>query len=345
MTDTPTHTPDTSDIPQDTLPKKTNPTTRKMPLFILWLLAAIALVMGAAALYLNQQLTQTFVQQSDALKATQALLETHKIGIDARIRAQDTNAEAHANDTKAAHDALEKKLTATLAEYQHTPDNWRLLKARHLLELAGLNAKWSTDKASTLAMLTEADAILAPLHHPALTEIRSILAEDKHEIEAAPTTDITALLTQLNAARNSTWQLSIQPLPEASTNDVHPRWQFLSHLVTIRHTSDQLIPKPTLAYEALLRASIRMDIQEAEWAVLERNNIIYQLALNQALHNLKQSVVSDKARADALIKLLDQLKKISLHPEPTVPTKALTALNHVIQTLENTQSGNTGHTS
>jgi uroporphyrin-III C-methyltransferase len=338
MTDTPPQASTQEETTQENTALKST-STFKFPAFILWFLAALALMMAATALYLNQQLTQTFIQQSNTFKATQALIQAHKTGVEARIKAQQTRTETQEINASIARDALEKKLHTTLAEYHHTPDDWRLFKARHLLELAGLNAHWSTDTASTVAMLSEADAILSPLHNPALIDVRKTLAKDIHAIQSAPTTDITALLTQLNAARNSTWQLSIHPLPEAPSTESHPRWQFLSHLVTIRHTSDQLAPKPTLAYEALLRASIRMDIQEAEWAVLERNNIVYQLALNQALHNLKQSIVSDKARTDAMIKLLTQLKTISLYPDPIVPTATLTALNQVIQTTENKQPG------
>ena len=213
--------------------------------------------------------------------------------------------------------------------------------------MASLNAHWDTNHTSTTAMLKEADAILAPLHNPALLAVRKAIALDVHTIQSAPTTDITALLTQLDAALKSTSSLSINPLPieetnpttATSNNEAHPVLRFFKHLVTIQYNPDQLQPKPTLAFEAMLRATIRLNLSEAQWAVLEHNNTVYQLALNQAMHGLEQSFASDAASTKALIQLLSTLKQTQLHSEQVIPEKALAALNQVISTTEHTQSG------
>lgn len=342
MTDLTTETPTkTKKTPR---PEHTISSTKKTTLSI-WLLTACAILMALTALYMNRQLAQTIQQQSQTFNATLNMLTQQQSSTEARLQAHRAITQSQEVRDKQARTELEKNIHATLAQYHHVADDWRLLKARHLLELAGLNAHWSTDKDATIAMLNEADAILAPLHNPALLTVRKALAHDVHAIKSAPTTDITALLTQLDTAKTSTWSLSVTPLPReepsevtSSNHQTQPGLSFLKNLVHIRYNPNHLEPKPTLAFESILRATVHLNLEEAQWAVLERNNAVYQLTLNQAITTLQQSFMTDKARTKALVHLLNQLKTIQLHPEPTLPEQALTALNQVILTTDSKNS-------
>jgi uroporphyrin-III C-methyltransferase len=319
----------TPEIPKQTKsPKKSN--------LGIGLLILLTLVIALTALYMNQKLARTLDKQSKTFDTTLSMLVQQQSSTEARLQAYRAVTASREARAKQARDAFEKKLTATLNEQHHVSDDWRLLKAQYLLELAGLNAHWSTDKNSTLAMLKEADEILTPLHNPALIHVRQAIAHDIQAIAQSPTTDITALMTQLSAALTSTWQLPINPLPKAASPP--DATHFLQHLITIRHHSDQLAPKPTLAFEAMLRASIRLNLQEAQWAVLEKNNAIYQQALKQAISHLTQSFVSDATHTKTLIKQLQALQKTTLNTEHILPEKALKALNHVILTTESKPS-------
>ena len=42
-------------------------------------------------------------------------------------------------------------------------------------------------------------------------------------------------------------------------------------------------------YESILKESIRLNLQEAQWAILNNNPAVYQLALKQAITNLKRT--------------------------------------------------------
>ena len=313
----------------------------------IWLFAIFALAAALTSLYLNHQLRHAIKQQTYTFDATLSMLTQQQSSTEARLQAHRAITQSHEERANREQRAFEKKLRATLAEYSNVSDDWRLLKARHLLELAQLNAHWSTDKASTVAMLNEADAVLAPLHNPALLNVRKALAEDLHATESASTTDTTALFAKLNAASKSTWALSINPIPKEDPIPTSPPsntkatavLNFLKNVVTIHHHSDVLEPKPTLAFEAMLRASVRLSLEEAQWAVLERNNQVYQLALNQAINYLKQSFVSDQTRTEALISRLNELKQVALHAEAVIPEQALTELNQVIAKTENQKLG------
>ncbi|MDX2347174.1 MAG: uroporphyrinogen-III C-methyltransferase [Legionella sp.] len=318
--------------------------TSKKPKLGIWLFITLTLVIALTALYMNQKLAKSITQQSKTFDATLNMLLQQQSSTEARLQAYRAVTASHEERAKVARETLEKNLTIALKEQHHVSDDWRLLKARYLLELANINAHWSTDKPSTFAMLTEADAILAPLHNPSLVTVRQALADDIQTIQSTPTTDITTLITQLNAALISTGQLPNHPLPKAENNPPTAT-NFLSHLITIHHTESPLTPKPTLAFEAILRASIRLSIQEAQWAVLDKNNVVYQLALKQAIHNLQQSFISHATQTKALIQQLNQLQKTSLNSEQVLPKKALKALNQIISSPDNTSNKKPGDAS
>ena len=340
-------TPEMPEAPEiATTPKKTSKQSKLSRLGI-WLFTLLTLCVALSALYMNLQLTQNVNHSNKLLNASLNRLTQQENNTALRLKAHRAVTRSHEDRAKQARNTLEKHVKTTLAEYQNLPDDWRLLKARHLLKMASLNAHWGTNNTSTTAMLKEADTILAPLHNPALLAVRKAIALDVHAIQSAPTTDITVLLTQLDAALESTSSLSINPLPQKETtattatsnNVTHPVLHFFKHLVTIQYNPNQLLPKPTLAFEAMLRATIRLNLAEAQWAVLEQNNAVYQLALNQAIHGLEHSFVSNAASTKALIQLLSTLKQTQLYSEQVIPDKALTAINQVISTTEHSQSG------
>ncbi len=333
MTDINTETPET--------PEKTSVHTKRPRVLSLWLLTLFAVFAAITALYMNQQLAHGLEKQYTSLHATLDILTQQQTNTEARLKAYRAVTMSREARSEQARLEFEKNLKESLQQYKNTSDDWRLLKARHLLELAELSAHWSHDKETTAAMLSEADTILSPLHNPALIPVRKALSHDIHQVKSTPTTDITGLLTQLNTAIKHTWNLPVAPLLEEKTATSTPpqshkeaALNFLNRLVTIRHHTDTLMPESTLAFEGILRATVRLNLQEAEWAVLEQNNAVYQIALEQAIHTLEKSFISDKTQTKALVELLNQLKQTTLSDTQTIPDSALTALNTVIANTE-----------
>jgi len=316
------------------------------PKYSLWLVASLAILIALSALYMNWQLSQTIKRSTHAFDATLTMLTEQQSNTEARLQSHRTTTQTDQTTWQSKINTLENTLQATLKEYTNLSDDWRLLKARHLLELAALNAHWSTNKDATIAMLREADVFLAPIHNPKLLPVREGLAHDITEQLNAPTTDVTSLLTRLDAIQAKTWDLPIKPLPievfskhtpEENTSTTQPSRMdsaltFLKSLVVIHYNPDTLEPKPTLAYEAMLRATVRLNLQEAQWAILEQNNTIYHLALNQAIHHLEHTFSSNTTRTQALMQQLEQLKKTNLRTERVIPEEALNQLNPIINT-------------
>ena len=143
-----------------------------------WFVACFAVLIALAALYISWQQSQNIKQTASAFDATLTMLTEQQSNNAARLAAHSTNTQVSQTTWQNKLDTVNNTLQTTLKEYTNLSDDWRLLKARHLLELAVLNAHWSTDKEATVAMLREADAFLAPIHNPKLLPVREGLAQD-----------------------------------------------------------------------------------------------------------------------------------------------------------------------
>lgn len=305
-----------------------------------WLIALCATLLALGSLCMTWKLTQTIQHKSQTFDAALDLLNDQQTAYEARLENQYLDTKKNQATWQHKLDTLSTSLETTRKEYNNLSDDWRLSKARHLLELAAINAHWSNDKDTTVAMLREADTILAPIHNPKLIAVREGLAHDLTEQLSAPTTDMTALLTQLSAIQARTFHLPVAPIPTEATQDTRPEksnrmnsiTQFLKNLVVIRYNTETLGPKPTLAYEAMLRATVRLNLQEATWAILERNDTVYHVALAQAITNLDHTFSSEATSTQALIQQIKQLDTAQLHADTIMPDQALTALNHLLST-------------
>jgi len=314
-----------------------------------WLIASIAILFVLTMFFIYWQL-QAIQQKTNALDTAFTLLTEQQNSNEARLKAYQVNTQKTQAAWQDDLNTLNKTLKTTLKEYTNLSDDWRLLKARYLLELAVLNAHWGTDKSVTVAMLREADTFLAPIHNPKLLPVREGLAQDITEQLSAPTTDITGLLTHLSAIQTQIFDLPVIPLPTEAladkSSEISGRMDniihFLKNLVVIRYRTDSLEPKPTLSYEAMLRATVRLNLQEAVWAILEHNDTIYHLALNQAMNNLERSFSSEAAPTQALIKQIKQLNTTPLSTTASIPKQGLSALNTLISTSIETSSSTQG---
>lgn len=320
-------------------PSKTKSSASKN---IPWLIALCAMLLAVTSLVLTWQLTQTIQHKTQNINTGLSLLNEQQADLEARLKNQHIHAQKNQATWQEQLNTLSNNLQATRQEYNNLSDDWRLLKARHLLELAVLNAHWGTNKDTTIAMLREADTILAPIHNSKLLSVRQGLAHDLTEQLSASTTDVTALLTRIDAIQARTFHLPVIALPQdkekaAEQNSDAPvnmgvLMKFLKNLVIIRHTTETLEPKPTLAYEAMLCATVRLNLQEATWAILELNDAVYHLALAQAVTNLERTFSSEAAATQALIGQIKQLDTVTLRTDIVVPDQALTALNQLINT-------------
>jgi len=309
----------------------------------LTLLTLIVIASIAYALYTNQQqlanqiknLSTEVVTVKQQQTDTKALFDSNfdKLG----------STQTKLNDRL---DGVSKNLSQALQEHLYQNNDWLLLKARYYLELAEINAHWSDNTQTTSALLQQADDLLANLHEPELYIVRQAIAKEMTQLQAIPTIDIVGLLAKLDAAQQLLTDLPIKnpfTLTEASpsvtaSNKIPSAWrervqnsiQLLKKLVLIRHHDETIEPLLAPEYESLLRETCFLNLQEAQWAVIQRNPDVYKLSLTQAINTIKRTFSLQAKNTQTLLQQLNDLQQTQLDLQKPTMGESLLLLNQVI---------------
>ena len=241
---------------------------------------------------------------------------------------------------------VDKNLQSALQQRLYQSNDWLLQKARYYLEMAQINAQWSDNLKTTAALLQQADVLLASIHDQRLFNIRQEIAKELAEIQAIPTPDIAGLLSQLDAAieliPNLPLKAAIDQIDKKNTTTTNKEssstWRerlresvgLLENLVVIRHHDEDILPLASPAYESMLREGIRLNLQEAQWAVLQNNDPVYQFSLAAALKNIGR-VFPPNDPTNSLIQRLQTLQKTHLTQQQPMIERSLPLLNQLIE--------------
>lgn len=348
-----------SEVKTDSAPPTINtPATAKPKSLMTAGAAIIALGALATSIYtlsLNQQLqhqlTDKNLQLTTQLATLEQKQEQSQEQIDSKIAAKTNTIEETRQALEAKFDALNKQLQTAMNQQLYQNQNWQLLKVRYYLELAQINAHWSKSFGATIAMLQQADQLLQQVNDPKIFDIRQAIAKDIAQLQALPKVDVAGLLSQLDAAQNSLNNLSVPSIlgeskPEASSAEaaqgnisvwrlrLQDSMNLLSKLVVIRRNDEDIKPLISPAFEAILKENIQLNLQEAQWAVLNGNPQVYQLVLTQALTTLRKNFNEGAENTAALIKTLTQLQQVQLIQAKPEIGAALPLLNELINAKE-----------
>lgn len=317
------------------------------------LIAIGALVTSVYTISLNQQLQNQLADKNNQL-ATQLERLTQEQAkaqeqIDAKITAKTKGIEEIRSSLQAKFDELNKQLQTAMSQRFYQNQNWQLLKARYYLELAQINAHWSKSVGATVAMLQQADQLLQQLNDPQIFDIRQAIAKDIAQLQALPKVDVAGILSELDAVQSSLNDLNIPSIANDETSETTtksettkgniPVWRLhlqdsmnlLSKLVIIRRNDENIKPLISPAFEAILKENIRLDLQEAQWAVLNSNPQVYQLVLNQALTTLKKNFNQNTQNTAALMKKITELQQVQLTQKRPEIGSGLPLLNQLIE--------------
>lgn len=240
---------------------------------------------------------------------------------------------------------LKKSLQSALDEHHYQTQDWLLLKARHYLELAQINAQWSEDPNTSIGLFQQADATLKEINIQKIFPVRQMIATELSQLQTLPPVDISGILGQLDALQTVVAKQPIvaDTLPlntDPAQNQQEPvsTWQshlqksmrFLEKLVVIKHYDEDSKPDLSPMHQTLLRESIRINLQEAQWAVLQNNTKLYQQFLDQALKNTERAFGKNTQITQKLIKQIQTLQQKTLRTEKPVVDQSLQLLNQLI---------------
>ncbi|HAU1354623.1 TPA: uroporphyrinogen-III C-methyltransferase [Legionella pneumophila] len=255
------------------------------------------------------------------------------------------------SDLTSKMDSLNKELQTAMKQKLYQNNDWLLLKARYYLELAQINVHWSDNFNTSVALLQQADALLKGMNIPKIFTIRQTIAKEIAQLKSISVVDITGILSQLDAAQAAINNLSIQSVVDQQEvlnhitkseesgktgwrNRLQDSVNFLEKLVVIRRHNENIQPLISPLYESAIKENIRLNLQEAQWAILNNNPAVYQFALNQAIVNLKRVFNESSQNTDVLIKQLSTLQNVKLTQEKPVVGQAIPLINQMIDNKE-----------
>lgn len=339
----------TPEISQDTAPTKPQKQPSKLRVWTI-LFLFIAVGCAAYAVYVVTQCRQESTLQLQRVMAKLAAINAQQT--DTTKRLDSTIHQVSMNQEQLT--LLDKQMHTRLQQQAYQADDWVLLKARYFLELAQINAYWTDNMSATSALLGQADTLLENAHEQRLFDVRREIAEAKARVDAVEKIDVAGILSQLDAAQQLTQHLLIHQvlaLPNDKSavtpaSEAPSSWRerlktslaSLEKLVVVRRVNEDVQPLMTPAYVALLRESIQLMLQEAQLAVLQRDEALYQLVLKQAINKVTQSFDLHAPTTEALLKQLKALTQAILVQKKLDIGRALVLLNQVIDSKPEAES-------
>lgn len=310
------------------------------------ILAVIATLLSLYTMHINRHLQKQIADEHAYFSSQFNELNQSQSDTQAQLNAKTANMQQNQSDVENKLDGLKEQVHTAMNQRMYQNQDWLLLKARYYLELAQINSHWSDNLHTSIVLLQEADDLLKQQTEPKLFDVRQAIAKEINQIKSLPIVDIAGLLSQLDAAQITVGSLSAltnpsedghNPQNKNSQNPSSP-WRarlqdsigLLQKLVVIRRNNENVQPLLSPLFESILRESIRLNLQEAQWAILNNNQTIYQLALKQAITNLKRLFNEKAPNTAGLIKQLTELQQVKLTSEKPIPGTALPLLNEVI---------------
>lgn len=331
------------------LPEQQIQRFRLMPLI---LMIVILLLLGGSFYLIkaNRSLHQSLDQQ---LKLVQSQIAE----LDQQQTDTKTQFDHVAKETQQKHATLEnrlntvdKNLQSAVQQHLYQTKDWLLFKVRYYLELAQINTQWSDNSQTTIALLQQANELLASAHDSRTLNIRQAIAEEIVQIKAIPSFDMAGVLSQLDGSMSLIDKLPLKSvvMPESKEKVLPPEsgtaqtWReslqrsisLLKELVVIRRQTEAIHPLPSPAYEFNVRESIHLNLQQAQWAILQNNEKLYQFFLNQALDSIHRLFANNADVTKTLIQELQNLQKLQFSQQKPHLEKSLSLLNQLIESKD-----------
>ena len=345
----------TTQMPEDkSLTAINNPASKNNLFFsgLTFIMALAAIGLTMSNLYFNQKLNKKLTHENTNLLAQIQQLKISQNSSHEQIDSKAQSIQQSQNELETKLNAVNKQLKTAMNHRFYQNQDWLLLKARYYLELSQINAQWSDNFNAAVALSEQADVLLNQVSAPKILAIRQAIAKDIVLLKSTSTVDVAGLLSKLDAAQigisNLTIQSTIDDTNSTQTNveNTHTsnpiawrsRFQdslnLLEKLVVVRRNDENVKPLISPLFKSILRESIRLNLQEAQWAILNNNPVVYQLALKQAILNLKRTFDESTPKAHALLEELKQLQHIKLTQEKPDIGSALPLLNQMIENKE-----------
>lgn len=269
--------------------------------------------------------------QNQGLNQLEARLEQRITKVESQSRSQSSQLTTH--DRQINHNSVQ---LAQVGGQSRT--DWLLAEAEYLLRLANQRLNIEKDFAGAEAILKAADSVMAESDDPGLYTVRQQLAKDILALQRVSQVDREGIYLQLEALIDLASKLdqkyyldqeketfapelttSKQAEPQASEDGINSVMQKmlneLKQLIVIRRLDEPV--EPLLAPEQIyyLKQNLRLMLEQAELALLDRNQQMYERSLRKAEAWIQTYFLQNRQDTDLLLSTLASLKEKQVNPK------------------------------
>lgn len=214
---------------------------------------------------------------------------------------------------------------------------WKVIVIKHLIQMADLTLNTNGDIKVALAFLSSAKKYAD--NDTALASISHALNKDIVSLEAEGVVDTETLVLKIDAINQKISSLSVlqpqntflqtQPGETLQQKALLKRLftsvtKALKDIVIVHHQTTEPILAPDQAL--ILRLNLQAKLFQAEIAVMQKQNKLYQDCLSQ-VHNLISRFFSTNTVSVGILQSLKELQQINLKQnQPVLITESLTAI-------------------
>ncbi len=213
-------------------------------------------------------------------------------------------------------------------------NDWVEDEVEYLLLIANRRLMLEQDVRTAQAALKLADERLRAQREPRLQQVRREIARERLALESLAKVDVTGLALSLSALQGQVESLNIRtartPLdgptntqaavtggdspPSAWQQFFDDLWTSLGSLVTIRRSDRDQVALLPPDERAFLFQNLKLKLEGARLALLQRNDALYQDSLKQAGLWLDRYFDREQAAVITAKKQIEDLKQVTLAP-------------------------------
>lgn len=322
---------------------------------------AVAAIAGSAYLWQqSQQQTQLLDQVLDksradlagAVQRVDSVIDQNRElqrQLDLQSLSADNTRQALEQELKNLQQQLASQHKRLMAMSTTDRDDWLLAEAEYLMRLANQRLLMGKEVQGALELLKAADSIVRELDDSALFPVREALAKDMEALRAAGSLDLEGIYLRLEALASRVQKLQLQKLPSmkmpAETEPVVASWQQrlqagldaaiekLSGYIKITRREEHYTPMLAPEYEATLRQTIRLMLEQAQSAALSGKQQLFENSLDKAKHWLSTYYTLDQQTTTAMLETIEQLSANQVEVNLPDISSSLRALKNYIETI------------
>ena len=212
---------------------------------------------------------------------------------------------------------------------------WVRAEAMYLLDLGERRLNLEHDVVTAIVAMETADARLATLNDPAVTDVRHLLAKELAELRAVPAPDLPAVLARLAAVEDAVPALPVLGIPVTESRraapepepkgrfrrGLHRLVQALRDLVSLKRIDPATTRLVTQEEQSLRRQHLELLLFAARVAAMEPDAAAYQQSLQAASTWLGQFFDLSSPAVAGTQAEIEALRNISIAP-PLPPVGA-----------------------